>query len=192
MIRWLMAMRCRCTCRCFLPSCSYLRVSRTSIIVVCLADACWRFAGNLRRLVRPPVCMHFTAKNQQGPLKPMPFSIETASPPPRLSLQSTSHINRVIHMQRMFSLTYSEKPLRLQRMAGAPNILRIQNLPFGDKVYEYPPHSSMKALYSSERAVSSFRCQDFLHHSTKQYEAIVLTTEACSDCSQTLARCRGR
>ena len=29
---------------------------------------------------------------------PMPFSIETASPPPRLSLQSTSHINRVIHM----------------------------------------------------------------------------------------------
>ena len=89
----------------------------------------------------------------------------------------------------MFSLTYSEKPLRLQRMAGAPNILRIQNLPFGDKVY--PPHS-MKALYSSERAVSSFRCQDFLHHSTKQYEVIVLTTEACSDCSQTLARGRGR
>lgn len=176
-------MRCRYTCLCFLPSCSYL--SRTCIIV----PSVWPM-GKLR-LVRPSVCMHFTAKNQQGPLKPMPFSIETASPPPRLSLQSTSHINRVIHMQRMFSLTYSEKPLRLQRMAGAPNILRIQNLPFGDKVYEYSPHS-MKALYSSERAVSSFRCQDFLHHSTKQYEAIVLTIEACSDCSQTLARCRGR
>lgn len=89
-------------------------------------------------------------------------------------------------MQRMFSLTYSEKPLRLQRMAGAPNILRIQNLPFGDKVC---PHS-MSILLKEQSLHFAVRIS--CTTPIKQYKAIVLTTEACSDCSQTFARWRGR
>ena len=80
-------------------------------------------------------------------------------------------------MQRMFSLTYSEKPLRLQRMAGAPNILRIQNLPFGDKVY--PPRHSMKALCILLKEQSlHFAVRISCTTPIKRYKAIVLTTEA--------------
>ena len=72
----------------------------------------------------------------------------------------TSHINGGIHMQRMFFLPYSQKPLRLQRMGRRAKscLLHIQNPLSDDKVCLHSnaaPHSMRRWILLKAAAVGS-------------------------------------
>ena len=125
------------------------------------------FISFIRRLlaVRLSVCI------QPKPPQSKPASKQAAgrgrrerqypSSSPRLPLFTlTSHINGWIHMQRMFFLPYSQKPLRLQRMGRRAKscLLHIQNPLSDDKVCLHSnaaPHSMRRWILLKTAAVGS-------------------------------------
>ena len=104
-----------------------------------------------------------------------------------------SHINGWIHMQRMFFLPYSQKPLRLQRMGRRAKscLLHIQNPLSDDKVCLHSnaaPHSMRRWILLKTAAVGSLSPFIYLLsgfsaplHQTQNHR-LSLITKACSDC----------
>ena len=96
--------------------------------------------------VRLSVCIH-----------PKPATTVGANPSHIPLFALTSHINGGIHMQRMFFLPYSQKPLRLQRTGRRAKscLLHIQNPLSDDKVCLHSNAATQhEALDSSESSRS--------------------------------------